>query len=218
MGDLRHPMVKLGHGLDLTVVRAQLLMIYRKLYALANWGRQETYNWSGELFTGVTATFTSSNNRGTVGQEEPNQRVLVCTLQLCLTWTLCRYYREICASWQSLLISALGMPEQDYGSHSWYLGAEPVGVFPYLTKHIYSRKQSWSRYCIWESVCLAIQWGGDLYERKQMQPLIGRTGIEFGKTFAAKTGKWQHWLGLIISTIYLAYCDSVQGSGRWYIY
>ncbi len=44
MGDLRHTHVKLGHGLDLTVVRAQLLMDLRKLYALANWGRQETYN------------------------------------------------------------------------------------------------------------------------------------------------------------------------------
>ncbi len=44
MGDLRHTHGEMGHGLDLTVVRAQLLMDLPELYALANWGRQETYN------------------------------------------------------------------------------------------------------------------------------------------------------------------------------
>lgn len=84
----------------------------------------------GELFTGVTATFTSSNNRGTgwSGRTKSTGIGVYASAMFdsgLYVDTIGKYVRHD----NHYSSSALGMPEQDYGSHSWYLGAEAVGVF-----------------------------------------------------------------------------------------
>ncbi|HGY9181160.1 TPA: autotransporter domain-containing protein, partial [Escherichia coli] len=73
------------------------------------------------------------------------------------------------------------MPEQDYGSHSWYLGAEAGWRFS-LPDETYIQPQTELIYGTVSENQFAWQFnGGEIYmQRKQMQPLIGRTGIEFG--------------------------------------
>ncbi|MGU4952445.1 autotransporter outer membrane beta-barrel domain-containing protein, partial [Escherichia coli] len=79
----------------------------------------------GELFTGVTATFTSSNNRGTgwSGRTKSTGIGVYASAMFdsgLYVDTIGKYVRHD----NHYSSSALGMPEQDYGSHSWYLGAE----------------------------------------------------------------------------------------------
>lgn len=142
----------------------------------------------GELFTGVTATFTNSNRHGDgwSGQTKSTGAGIYASamfdsgLYVDLIGKYVRHDNHYQAR-------DMGMPEQDYRSHSWYLGAEtgwrfslPGEAFIQPQTELVYGKVSGNRFA-WQSE------GTDIaVQRKQMKPLIGRTGVETGKSFKGK--------------------------------
>ncbi|HBN2121983.1 TPA: autotransporter outer membrane beta-barrel domain-containing protein, partial [Escherichia coli] len=78
-----------------------------------------------------------------------------------------------------------GLGEQDYTSHSWYAGAE-TGYRYHLTEDTFIEPQAELVYGAVSGKSLHWKDGNmDLaMANKDFNPLIGRTGIEFGKTFS----------------------------------
>lgn len=142
----------------------------------------------GDLFTGVTATFTHSNSHsdGWSGQTKSTGIGLYASamfdsgLYLDAIGKYVRHDNHYAAS-------ETEMPEQDYRSHSWYLGAETGWRFS-LPGETYIQPQT---ELVYGSVSgTRFDWhsaGSDIHmQRKQDNPLIGRTGVETGKTFRDK--------------------------------
>jgi serine protease autotransporter len=142
----------------------------------------------GDLFTGVTATFTHSNSHGDgwSGQTKSTGIGLYASAMFdsgLYVDAIGKYVRHD----NHYSASETGMPEQDYRSHSWYLGAEtgwrftlPGETFIQPQTELVYGSVSGSRFD-WQSA------GSDIrMQRKQENPLIGRTGVESGKTFRGK--------------------------------
>ncbi|MBC6532982.1 S6 family peptidase [Citrobacter amalonaticus] len=142
----------------------------------------------GDLFTGVTATFTHSNSHGDgwSGQTKSTGIGLYASAMFdsgLYVDAIGKYVRHD----NHYSASETGMPEQDYRSHSWYLGAEtgwrfslPGETFIQPQTELVYGSVSGTRFG-WQSA------GSDIrMQRKQENPLIGRTGVESGKTFRGK--------------------------------
>lgn len=142
----------------------------------------------GDLFTGVTATFTHSNSHGDgwSGQTKSTGIGLYASAMFdsgLYVDAIGKYVRHD----NHYSASETGMPEQDYRSHSWYLGAEtgwrfslPGETFIQPQTELVYGSVSGTRFD-WQSA------GSDIrMQRKQENPLIGRTGVESGKTFRGK--------------------------------
>ncbi|WP_426346462.1 S6 family peptidase [Cronobacter universalis] len=142
----------------------------------------------GDLFTGVTATFTHSNSHGAgwSGQTKSTGIGLYASAMFdsgLYVDAIGKYVRHD----NHYSASETGMPEQDYRSHSWYLGAETGWRFS-LPGETFIQPQTELVYGLvsgnrfdWQSA------GSDMrMQRKQENPLIGRTGVESGKTFRGK--------------------------------
>ncbi|EQC1556922.1 S6 family peptidase [Citrobacter amalonaticus] len=142
----------------------------------------------GDLFTGVTATFTHSNSHGDgwSGQTKSTGIGLYASAMFdsgLYVDAIGKYVRHD----NHYSASETGMPEQDYRSHSWYLGAEtgwrfslPGETFIQPQAELVYGSVSGTRFD-WQSA------GSDIrMQRKQENPLIGRTGVESGKTFRGK--------------------------------
>ncbi len=141
----------------------------------------------GDLFTGVTATFTHSNSHGDgwFGQTKSTGIGLYASAMFnsgLYVDAIGKYVRH------NNLYSAseTGMQEQDYRSYSWYLEAEtgwrfllPGETFIQPQTELVYGSVSGTRFD-WQSV------GSISMQRKQENPLIGRTGMESGKTFRGK--------------------------------
>lgn len=149
--------------------------------------RKHTFD-GGDLFTGVTATFTHSNSHGDgwSGQTKSTGIGLYASAMFdsgLYVDAIGKYVRHD----NHYSASETGMPEQDYRSHSWYLGAEtgwrvslPGETFIQPQTELVYGSVSGSRFD-WQSA------GSDIrMQRKQDNPLIGRTGVESGKTFRGK--------------------------------
>lgn len=149
--------------------------------------RKHTFE-GGDLFTGVTATFTDTNRHGDgwSGQTKSAGAGIYASamfdsgLYVDLIGKYVRHDNHYSAR-------DMGMPEQDYRSHSWYLGAEtgwrfflPDEAFIQPQTELVYGKVSGNRFA-WQSE------GTDIVvQRKQMKPLTGRTGVEAGKSFKGK--------------------------------
>ncbi|MCX3573290.1 S6 family peptidase, partial [Escherichia coli] len=189
MGDLRHTHGETGAWARLNSGSGSATDGFTGSYTHLQIGADRKHIIEGgELFTGVTATFTSSNNRGTgwSGRTKSTGIGVYASAMFdsgLYVDTIGKYVRHD----NHYSSSALGMPEQDYGSHSWYLGAEAGWRFS-LPDETYIQPQTELIYGTVSENQFAWQFnGGEIYmQRKQMQPLIGRTGIEFGKTFRGK--------------------------------
>lgn len=189
MGDLRHTHGETGAWARLNSGSGSATDGFTGSYTHLQIGADRKHIIEGgELFTGVTATFTSSNNRGTgwSGRTKSTGNGVYASAMFdsgLYVDTIGKYVRHD----NHYSSSALGMPEQDYGSHSWYLGAEAGWRFS-LPDETYIQPQTELIYGTVSENQFAWQFnGGEIYmQRKQMQPLIGRTGIEFGKTFRGK--------------------------------
>ncbi|EGT3574386.1 autotransporter outer membrane beta-barrel domain-containing protein [Citrobacter amalonaticus] len=142
----------------------------------------------GDLFTGVTATFTHSNSHGDgwSGQTKSTGIGLYASAMFdsgLYVDAIGKYVRHD----NHYSGSEIGMPEQGYRSHSWYLGAEtgwrfslPGETFIQPQTELVYGSVSGTRFD-WQSA------GSDIrMQRKQENPLIGRTGVESGKTFRGK--------------------------------
>lgn len=142
----------------------------------------------GDLFTGVTATFTHSNSHGDgwSGQTKSTGIGLYASAMFdsgLYVDAIGKYVRHD----NHYAASEIEMPEQDYRSHSWYLGAEtgwrfslPGETFIQPQTELVYGSVSGNRFD-WQSA------GSDIrMQRKQDNPLIGRTGVESGKTFRGK--------------------------------
>ncbi|HBB6760977.1 TPA: autotransporter outer membrane beta-barrel domain-containing protein [Citrobacter amalonaticus] len=142
----------------------------------------------GDLFTGVTATFTHSNSHGDgwSGQTKSTGIGLYASAMFdsgLYVDAIGKYVRHD----NHYSASETGMPEQDYRSHSWYMGAEtgwrfslPGETFIQPQTELVYGSVSGTRFD-WQSA------GSDIrMQRKQENPLIGRTGVESGKTFRGK--------------------------------
>ncbi|EQC3334526.1 S6 family peptidase [Escherichia coli] len=142
----------------------------------------------GDLFTGVTATFTKSANQGTGWAGKTNSTGIGVYASAVFDSGL---YTDVIGKYvrhdNHYLSNGLGMPEQDYGSHSWYLGAETGWRF-FLSGDAYVQPQTELVYGKVSGNQFAWQFNDSEMnmQRKQMQPLISRTGIESGKTFKGK--------------------------------
>ena len=142
----------------------------------------------GDLFTGVTATFTHSNSHGDgwSGQTKSTGIGLYASAMFdsgLYVDAIGKYVRHD----NHYSASETGMPEQDYRSHSWYLGAETGWRFS-LPGETFIQPQT---ELVYGSVSgTRLDWqsaGSDIrMQRKQENPLIGRTGVESGKTFRGK--------------------------------
>ncbi|HBB6611997.1 TPA: autotransporter outer membrane beta-barrel domain-containing protein, partial [Escherichia coli] len=189
MGDLRHTHGETGAWARLNSGSGSATDGFTGSYTHLQIGADRKHIIEGgELFTGVTATFTNSNNRGTgwSGRTKSTGIGVYASAMFdsgLYVDTIGKYVRHD----NHYSSSALGMPEQDYGSHSWYLGAEAGWRFS-LPDETYIQPQTELIYGTVSENQFAWQFnGGEVYmQRKQMQPLIGRTGIEFGKTFSGK--------------------------------
>ncbi|WP_253030819.1 S6 family peptidase [Escherichia coli] len=149
--------------------------------------RKHTFD-GADLFTGVTATFTNSNRHGDgwSGQTKSTGVGVYASAMFdsgLYVDAIGKYVRHD----NHYSASEMGMPEQDYNSHSWYLGAEtgwrfslPGETFIQPQTELVYGKVSGNRFD-WQSA------GSDIrMQRDQMKPLIGRTGVESGKTFRGK--------------------------------
>jgi len=145
----------------------------------------------GDLFTGVTATFTHSNSHGDgwSGQTKSTGIGLYASAMFdsgLYVDAIGKYVRHD----NHYAASETEMPEQDYRSHSWYLGAEtgwrfslPGETFIQPQTELVYGSVSGTRFD-WQSA------GSDIrMQRKQENPLIGRTGVEIGKSFTGKDWK-----------------------------
>lgn len=189
MGDLRHTHGETGAWARLNSGSGSATDGFTGSYTHLQIGADRKHIIEGgELFTGVTATFTNSNNRGTgwSGRTKSTGIGVYASAMFdsgLYVDTIGKYVRHD----NHYSSSALGMPEQDYGSHSWYLGAEAGWRFS-LPDETYIQPQTELIYGTVSENQFAWQFNGVEInmQRKQMQPLIGRTGIEFGKTFSGK--------------------------------
>lgn len=145
----------------------------------------------GDLFTGVTATFThnSSHGDGWSGQTKSTGIGFYASAMFdsgLYVDAIGKYVRHD----NHYSASEIEMPEQDYRSHSWYLGAEtgwrfslPDETFIQPQTELVYGSVSGNRFD-WQSA------GSDIrMQRKQDNPLIGRTGVDIGKTFTGKDWK-----------------------------
>lgn len=149
--------------------------------------RKHTFD-GADLFTGVTATFTNSNRHGDgwSGQTKSTGVGVYASAMFdsgLYVDAIGKYVRHD----NHYSASEMGMPEQDYNSHSWYLGAEtgwrfslPGETFIQPQTELVYGKVSGNRFD-WQSAGSGIR-----MQRDQMKPLIGRTGVESGKTFRGK--------------------------------
>ncbi|EFE9120012.1 autotransporter outer membrane beta-barrel domain-containing protein [Escherichia coli] len=152
-------------------------------------GADRKYEFDGgDLFTGVTATFTHSNSHGDVwsGQTKSTGIGLYAAAMFdsgLYVDAIGKYVHHN----NHYLVSETGMSELDYRSHSWYLGAEtgwrfslPGETFIQPQTEMVYGSVSGNRFA-WQSA------GSDIrMQRKQDNPLIGRTGVESGRTFRGK--------------------------------
>ncbi|EIQ2268022.1 autotransporter outer membrane beta-barrel domain-containing protein [Escherichia coli] len=142
----------------------------------------------GDLFTGAMATFTNhhSHGDGWSGQTKSTGIGLYGSAMFnsgLYIDTIGKYVRH------DNRYSAIAplMPEQDYCSYSWYLGVEtgwrfslPEETFIQPQTELVYGSVSGNRFD-WQSA------GSDIsMQHKQDNPLIGRTGVETGKTFRGK--------------------------------
>lgn len=142
----------------------------------------------GDLFTGVTATFTHNNSHGEgwSGQTKSTGIGLYASAMFdsgLYVDAIGKYVRHD----NHYSASETEMPEQDYRSHSWYLGAETGWRFS-LPGETFIQPQT---ELVYGSVSgTRFDWrfaGSDIHmQRKQDKPLIGRTGVESGKTYKGK--------------------------------
>lgn len=142
----------------------------------------------GDLFTGVTATLTHNNSHGdgwsgqtkSAGSGLYASAIFDSGLYVDAIGKYVRHDNHYSAS-------KIEMPEQNYRSHSWYLGVETGWRFS-LPGEIFIQPQT---ELVYGSVSgNQFNWqftGSDIrVQRKQDNPLIGRTGVESGKTFRGK--------------------------------
>lgn len=152
--------------------------------------RKQSFN-GGDLFTGVTATFTNSNSHGTgwSGQTKSTGIGLYASAMLDSG-----VYVDVIGKYvhhdNHISATEVSMPEQDYRSRSWYLGTEtgwrfslPGEAFIQPQTELVYGAVSGNRFA-WQSEGFDIS-----MQRKQENPLIGRTGVEMGKTFTG--GDWK---------------------------
>ena len=133
----------------------------------------------------MTATFTNSNSHGTgwSGQTKSAGIGLYAStmfdsgLYIDVIGKYVRHDNHYSAT-------EVSMSEQDYSSHSWYLGTETGWRFS-LPGEAFIEPQTELVYGAVSGNRFA--WQSDGYDismqRKQENPLIGRTGVEIGKTF-----------------------------------
>lgn len=146
--------------------------------------RKQSFN-GGDLFTGVTATFTNSNSHGTgwSGQTKSVGIGLYAS-----TMFDSGLYVDVIGKYvhhdNHYSATEVSMSEQDYSSRSWYLGTEtgwrfslPGEAFIEPQTELVYGAVSGNRFA-WQSEGYDIS-----MQRKQENPLIGRTGVEIGKTF-----------------------------------
>ncbi|MHA6633707.1 S6 family peptidase [Citrobacter farmeri] len=152
--------------------------------------RKQSFN-GGDLFTGVTATFTNSNSHATGWSGQTKSTGIGLYASAMLDSGL---YVDVIGKYvhhdNHISATEVSMPEQDYRSHSWYLGTEtgwrfslPGEAFIQPQTELVYGAVSGSRFA-WQSEGYDIS-----MQRKQENPLIGRTGVEMGKTFTG--GGWK---------------------------
>lgn len=152
--------------------------------------RKQSFN-GGDLFTGVTATFTNSNSHGTGWSGQTKSTGIGLYASAMLDSGL---YVDVIGKYvhhdNHISATEVSMPEQDYRSHSWYLGTEtgwrfslPGEAFIQPQTELVYGAVSGRRFA-WQSEGYDIS-----MQRKQDNPLIGRTGVEMGKTFTG--GDWK---------------------------
>ena len=142
----------------------------------------------GALFTGVTATFTRTNSKGEgwSGQTKSTGIGVYASAMFdsgLYVDAIGKYVRHD----NHYSAKETEMPEQNYHSHSWYLGAEtgwrfslPGATFIQPQTELVYGSVAGNRFD-WQSA------GSDIrIQRKQDNPLVGRTGVESGKTFRGK--------------------------------
>jgi len=142
----------------------------------------------GDLFTGIMATFTHSNRHGDgwSGQTKSTGIGLYASTMFdsgLYVDAIGKYVRHN----NHYSVSETGMPEKDYRSHSWYLGAETGWRFS-LPGETFIQPQTELVYGSVSGTRFDWQFAGsDIHmQRNQENPLIGRTGVESGKTFRGK--------------------------------
>ncbi|CAD5640010.1 phage protein [Escherichia coli] len=142
----------------------------------------------GDLFTGITATFTHSNRHGDgwSGQTKSTGIGLYASTMFdsgLYVDAIGKYVRHN----NHYSVSETGMPEKDYRSHSWYLGAETGWRFS-LPGETFIQPQTELVYGSVSGTRFDWQFAGsDIHmQRNQENPLTGRTGVESGKTFRGK--------------------------------
>ena len=152
--------------------------------------RKQSFN-GGDLFTGVTATFTTSNSHGTGWSGQTKSTGIGLYASAMLDSGL---YVDVIGKYvhhdNHISATEMSMPEQDYRSRSWYLGTEtgwrfslPGEAFIQPQTELVYGAVSGNRFA-WQSEGFDIS-----MQRKQENPLIGRTGVEMGKTFTG--GDWK---------------------------
>lgn len=152
--------------------------------------RKQSFN-GGDLFTGVTATFTTSNSHGTGWSGQTKSTGIGLYASAMLDSGL---YVDVIGKYvhhdNHISATEMSMPEQDYRSRSWYLGTEtgwrfslPGEAFIQPQTELVYGAVSGNRFA-WQSEGYDIS-----MQRKQENPLIGRTGVEMGKTFTG--GDWK---------------------------
>lgn len=142
----------------------------------------------GDLFTGATATFTHNNSHGDGWSGQTKSTGIGLYASAIFDSGL---YMDAIGKYvlhdNHYSASETEMPEQDYRSYSWYLGVEtgwrfslPGETFIQPQTELVYGSVSGSQFD-WKST------GSDIrIQRKQDNPLIGRTGVESGKTFRGK--------------------------------
>lgn len=189
MGDLRHTHGETGVWARINNASGSSSDGFSGSYTHLQIGadRKQAFE-GGDLFTGVTATFTNSANQGTGWSGKTNSTGIGVYASAMFDSGL---YTDVIGKYvrhdNHYSSNELGMPEQNYGSHSWYLGTE-VGWRFFLPGEAYIQPQTELVYGTVTGNRFAWQFNDSeiKMQRKQMQPLIGRTGIESGKTFRGK--------------------------------
>lgn len=139
-----------------------------------------------DLFTGVTMTYTDSNagsdafsgKTKSVGGGLYASALFNSGVYIDLIGKYVHHDNKYTARFA-------GLGEQDYTSHSWYAGAE-TGYRYHLTEDTFIEPQAElvygavsGKYLHWKDGNMDLAMAN-----KDFNPLIGRTGIEFGKTFS----------------------------------
>lgn len=189
MGDLRNTLGESGTWARIFSGTGSAEAGYSDSWTHLQIGADRKHTFDGaDLFTGVTATFTNSNRHGDgwSGQTKSTGVGVYTSVMFdsgLYVDAIGKYVRHD----NHYSVSEMGMPEQDYNSHSWYLGAEtgwrfflPGETFIQPQTELVYGKASGNQFA-WQSA------GSDIrMQRDQMKPLIGRTGVESGKTFRGK--------------------------------